>query len=783
MNSQKPKSEVSLFLSKKLVPILGWAVGLIAIALLFNWGRHAIAPQPQPAIANTPLSGVETNANAPIAQTYERRGTTLTLSQPLPGSPSEASVFLAQPERRATIESARTLADQFSMQGEIYEMPAEIGDKTDFLIVDGDQRLIIRSDRYFTYYPNYPVWNYDFIKVDNPNVEELIGDFMQTVGFDFEYKIEPSGLYSRYYVFPLAPDGIALHYDYFKASGLLFRFDNTGIISVEASLMNYDPVGKYGIITAEEALQKYLDSNATVGLIEGMHSSAKPAQAWHRYYPKDQTVTIFGWMNSVKSLEGGSPLVTLDNYTVIGDLAGINETTANTFIEATGQFHAEDNADVFVLESWKVYDGYDEGYQGTLQREGEEIVLITMENQKLILPDVPPDVPLPLENVYVMGVTRGDTFEWKSFDMRMTEGGGGGGGGGIGFYKLNLTGTPMPLPTPQQELNQGTGEYVVQENDTRDSIAESYGMTTDELMWSNGLSEEIVFVGQILTIPSTRSGPQPGQRIEGQRGLLNVTLYNQPDGSQRAEYIVYFNPDRQPYSYGILLEGTNLTALQAYQNRPVEIWGTIDRYDDQRGVYVVNVERFEIPFPDLQVQILRGTQKIIELQGQPATLFTADDGEAYVQMGPSGGLDSSLIGVEGDQVLLEALAIPHETFGGYATLRVFSAAMAIDPQDGQLFDLAITADQPYVTDEPTADELLDQESYVPPTATIEKVELVYYISNPRYAIPDPNADPAYIQPMWRFYGHYSNGDEFEVLIQALQDEFLSPEIQVVEGPG
>jgi LysM repeat protein len=213
-----------------------------------------------------------------------------------------------------------------------------------------------------------------------------------------------------------------------------------------------------------------------------MHSSAKPAQAWHRYYPKDQTVTIFGWMNSVKSLEGGSPLVTLDNYTVIGDLAGINETTANTFIEATGQFHAEDNADVFVLESWKVYDGYDEGYQGTLQREGEEIVLITMENQKLILPDVPPDVPLPLENVYVMGVTRGDTFEWKSFDMRMTEGGGGGGGGGIGFYKLNLTGTPMPLPTPQQELNQGTGEYVVQENDTRDSIAESYGMTTDELL-------------------------------------------------------------------------------------------------------------------------------------------------------------------------------------------------------------------------------------------------------------------------------------------------------------
>jgi len=57
MTSQKPKSKV---LSKKLAAILG-AIGLIAIALLFNWGRHAIAPQPQPAIADTASPVVETS--------------------------------------------------------------------------------------------------------------------------------------------------------------------------------------------------------------------------------------------------------------------------------------------------------------------------------------------------------------------------------------------------------------------------------------------------------------------------------------------------------------------------------------------------------------------------------------------------------------------------------------------------------------------------------------------------------------------------------------------------
>jgi hypothetical protein len=32
-------------------------------------------------------------------------------------------------------------------------------------------------------------------------------------------------------------------------------------------------------------------------------------------------------------------------------------------------------------------------------------------------------------------------------------------------------------------------------------------------------------------------------------------------------------------------------------------------------------------------------------------------------------------------------------------------------------------------------------------------------------------------------GHYSSGDEFEIMVQALQPEFLSPEIMPIEPPG
>ena len=230
----------------------------------------------------------------------------------------------------------------------------------------------------------------------------------------------------------------------------------------------------------------------------------------------------------------------------------------------------------------------------------------------------------------------------------------------------------------------------------------------------------------------------------------------------------------------MILESTDLQNLHRYNNLPINIWGTVDRLDEV-GRPIVKVDRYEIPFPDLKFQILEGTQKVVEIQGKPVLTFTASNGTTYILIGASvSPLDqNSLVGSEGDQLIVEVLSVPDETFEGYPTIRIYSINSAVDPTSGKANEMTITADQFNIYEEPPA----SSEVYVPPSATIEKVELVYYISDPRHTAPDPNADPQYIQPAWRFYGHYSNGDEFEFLVQALRQEYLLPELAPYTPPG
>jgi hypothetical protein len=75
------------------------------------------------------------------------------------------------------------------------------------------------------------------------------------------------------------------------------------------------------------------------------------------------------------------------------------------------------------------------------------------------------------------------------------------------------------------------------------------------------------------------------------------------------------------------------------------------------------------------------------------------------------------------------------------------------------------------------------ENYVPPELTIESVELVYYVPDPRTRRQSADSELTYLQPAWRFYGHYSDGSEVEFLVQALKQDFLLPELEPYTGPG
>ena len=80
---------------------------------------------------------------------------------------------------------------------------------------------------------------------------------------------------------------------------------------------------------------------------------------------------------------------------------------------------------------------------------------------------------------------------------------------------------------------------------------------------------------------------------------------------------------------------------------------------------------------------------------------------------------------------------------------------------------------------------LPSPNYVQPNLVIDQVELVYYVSNPYYQVnnPDYSLRSPYIQPAWHFRGHYEDGGEFDILIQALKQEFLLPEVAPGLSPG
>lgn len=787
----------------KLLPALGWTLAAIGFIFLLNWAIRSFTSVPEPAANTTPIpqvvpptEAVSTGESTPVpvsdSDIYERNGNPLYLATPLPDVPSEANLYQLNAEQPATIDSVRALASRFGVEGEVYIAPSEVPGTSNFMVTDGRQRLYVRSDLYFTYYKDYETYSSTMFSYSEPIQQDKalasIDEFLKSHGFDFPHQVENAPqIVNDFYVIPLSSDGYPLRYDYLTAPRLELKLENTGqIIFAQANLLDYQQIGIYGIITAEEAFQKMLAQNGQVGMQEAQRSAGLlKEQVWQRNYPENETLTLYGRVKSFPSAEAGQmPYISLGDYSVTGNIAGMENVGTET-VEASGQLHSENEIRSFVVDSWRTTDAMEASVLGTLRQEGGQVILTALDgsggylldgSSEYLIEDSPMDLPLdsqsPDEQLSVNGVIANGKLIWSSIQYFPSSSGGGGGGGGTGLYKLNLTGEPVPFPTPAptQETEPETGNYVVQAGDTLSQISNDYGITVNELMQANGLKDSNIFIGQTLIIP--RAMQELSQTIDGLRGLVSITIYNSPNGSQRVDYNFFSNAG--PYM-SLPLEGENLQPLQNYQNRPIDVWGMLEL---QNGTPILKVDRYEIPYPDLQFQILHGTQQSVTLEGQPAMLFTTTDGQQYVQFSPNGNVDGSTVGNPGDEIQLEALAIPDEAFGGYPAIRVFSASMAINPKSGQPQEMQVSADQVQIIDEQQ-----NPEEFTVPVPTIEKVELAYYTKDQRYAVTDPSTEPAYMQPVWRFYGHYNNGDEFEILVQALKQEFLLPETELIQPPG
>jgi LysM repeat protein len=781
---------------RQVSPALRWVALMVLLGLVLSWSIKSLIPAPQPAIDNTPTEPVvttptpapnvlpETSAT-PITKegSYDFRDAKLYLEAPLPDSPNQAHVYVLKQDEPATIKQARAFADGFGIQGEIYTAPNYVFNTTDYVISDGKQSLQVYSQRYFSYTADISKTIKLSTNTPHEDAEATIREFLQARGFDFQFSILPSDFYDGYIVRLLSPDSVPMQYESYTYPALRVTLDENGeVLSVDATLMDYDsaPVGEYGIISAQEALEKVLNDHDPAGKMEFVHSAGQEMRDWFRSYPDNQPITAYGYITTYPAANAGTPpLVLFEGVPVIGNINGLESLERFTFVKARGQYMIENGIRKLSIESWdrKVQE---ESLPGTLSRQGDQVIWTANNGsgQQYVLIDPPVDPPLDIQApdwLEVYGAIEDGKISWTFMRLFGDNSGGGGGGNGLGFYKLNLSGTPVPFPSPTpvpaaDAEPQLTGIYTIKEGDTLSAIAQTFGITVDELMRINNLTDPIIFVGQSLSVPVPEPAEQPVQDL---RGTLSIRINNKGDGTSVKEYQLEVPQDIGFSVY--TMEGSILSELDPYNALPILITGTINT----QGKLVV--DSYKIPYPDLHFQILKGTQRTEQIEGQSVVIFTTEEGKSYVEHMVNNNIPNttSMTGIQGDLIQQEVLIIPDETFGGLPVAHIYQSAII---QEGVPV-LQVQANQVYAYNEP--EDPMMSPNYTPPNLTIDHVELVYYVSNPYYQVNDPNYSQRspYIEPAWHFRGRYEDGQEFDILIQALKPEFLLPELAPKAGMG
>ena len=460
-HEKKPRHGRFHITQKRTISTLAWAALLVVFIIALNWTIKSIAPAPTsvpaanesstPSIIVTETPDAVETQTTPIANDngYDWRDTKLYLNVSLPEAPTEANIYVLKGDQPATAEQARALAEQFGIQGDVYVSTNPGTGATEYLVTNGKQSVSVTTDRFFTYTANMARGFSNLGGFTSPNAEATINEFLSSHGFDFPHRVAIGELFGGYVVEPLSPEGYSMRYEFFSSRPMKVILDENGeVLQMEANLMNYEQVGTqtHGIISAEEAFQKLMDDTITSGKIESALSSSSTVQTreWRYSFPKNETITIYGYAYSTPALDPSKPAFNqIDGYTVAGNTSGFEKLRINSFVQATGQFIEENGIEKFNVESWKISDYMQDGIAGNLTRENGQVVFRTEQGEQFIIqPDVPADLPMPYENAFVLGMRKPDNiYEWTLIDDRMNNNGGwggGGGGGGQGFYKLNL---------------------------------------------------------------------------------------------------------------------------------------------------------------------------------------------------------------------------------------------------------------------------------------------------------------------------------------------------------
>jgi hypothetical protein len=724
-------------LEKKLMnahkPKAGWTVGIAVMALLFIWVIRAMAPQPQPAAGGTPFPASETATPeprvTPEGKTYKTSIGEFVMAADFPESAPQAALYQLNPAQENAdyqVETIRALAVKLGIDGSLYQMQERYGGPG-YIFTDGKQRIEVTgyAPHYFSYYTDYTTYP---LIVNQGNVlssEEMSAkaeEFLtarELLDFPFQVNLY-SDPQSRMVNFVPRLNDLPESYTFENLTTLQVSFDRNGeVVMVSMNIQPWQPTGSYPLISAQQAWDKFV-TNELNGLGVEMQSggSMPPPDAstfklWQRDIPLDQSISIIGTVTSSVAVDGNAPLLIMDNISLTGNLEGL--TNLEETVQLDGRFIMDGNVKKFQVDSWKPASPMPT-LDGTIEQAEGQSWLVTSDGQRLQMENLPEDIRVG-ERTSVYGIVSGDKLDWRTINQG--EGFGGGGGGGSGLAKLNLSGTPMPTATP----------------------------------WP--VSTPVDYA------------PMIGTRFEGEQGNVDILNLQADDGST---YFVYkLNKDAEEGFFNsfwqVTLEGPATKGLEAYYRMPVKIWGTITSVNPQ-GIATVQLERYEALYPDEKVRIWFGQETKAQVEGKNVLLFTADDGTVYVRKDSTEYEIEPVAAEEGLVFYIVGWSIPDQTLGGYPVLNVMSLGSVPPDYD---FDFVLSESLiPPVMKE--SDMNLSGET---PTGIINRVELVY-LGEDQLLAEVEEGRTLYAQPFWRFSGYYSENSYFDIIVQALPDEYLQP---------
>jgi len=108
-----------------------------------------------------------------------------------------------------------------------------------------------------------------------------------------------------------------------------------------------------------------------------------------------------------------APYVQLNNLVLEGDVSGLLEylQTNQGYIHAWGEVQDVDGARTLLLAGWEPFDEFSGYFDGTVRRTAEGDFLELSDGRKLILPDLPADVPTDIP-LYAQGGLVDNTLDW-----------------------------------------------------------------------------------------------------------------------------------------------------------------------------------------------------------------------------------------------------------------------------------------------------------------------------------------------------------------------------------